>query len=411
VIVEKLLSMGDLYVSDFVHEQPTDRKKYSLDLYLDRNTKTVRLHPDNLAPEDELQHGRWHRSNHNPRIQHEFSSLVEEINSRFSILNDDVWLDIGCNDGSLLDNVPDTVTRIGFDPSANTQNNNTMVQDYFNREKFFKVSNKKANIITCIDTFPCIANPNAFIENMFECLDDDGVIVLEMSYSPGITAQLAFDVICHESIYYYDMNSIGEMFHEQGFRIVDASFNDNNGGSFRVYLRKASSNFRSFANTQLMRNVCDLRVMTMLTFEDRCNINSSEFWKDLSKDLQEIKRRLKEFIGKARDEGKTIYGYGATTRSNTFLQYFDLNKDELSALVDHTGEKVGLRTIGTDIPVIDRQQMLDHPPDYLLVLPWYLIDEVIIQEQDFLKNGGKLVVTLPIFDVIGSTEHEKNNIL
>lgn len=409
--MEKLLSLGELYVSDFVQEQPADRKKYSLDLYLDRSTNTVRLHPDNLVPRDELQHGRWHRSSHNPRIQYEFKSLVDDINSKFSILDGDIWLDIGCNDGSLLDNVPDTATRIGFDPYAATQNKHTVVQDYFNREKFFKVSNKKANIITCIDTFACIADPNIFIEDMIECLDDEGIIVLEMSYSPGITAQLAFDVICHENFYYYDMNSIGEMFHKQGFRIVDASFNDNNGGSFRVYLRKTSSNFRNFGNTQLMRNVCDLRVMTMLTFEDRCNINGPEFWKDLIRDLQEIKHRLKEFIGKARNEGKTIYGYGATTRGNTFLQYFDLGKEDLSALVDYTGEKIGLRTIGTDIPIIDRQQMLDNPPDYLLVLPWYLIDEVITQEEDFLKTGGKLVVTLPIFDVIGSSENEKNNVL
>lgn len=403
--VKKVLDMGDLYVSDFVKEQPADRKKYNLDLYLDEELGAVRLHPDALAPHNTMWGTYWYRSGINVSMRRELSRIVQEITDRMDLQEGDVWLDIACNDGTLLSNVPSKLKRIGIDPCddsylAESSKHGTIVQDYFNKENFFKVSDVKAKVITCIAMFYDLNDPHPFVKDMAECLDDDGIVVLQMSYTPLMMEQMAFDNICHEHVYYYDLRSIHNLFSQHGFRIVDASLNDTNGGSFRIYLQKETGNRRVFG-TAPFRDVCNMRIQGMMELESWYSVNNVELWADFAQELSQLRDDVVSFIRDERAAGKTIYGYGASTKGNTLLQTFGLTKEDIGALVERSPYKFGLRTIGTDIPIISEEEMRANPPDYLLVLPWHFIDEFLEREKAFLDGGGKFIVPCPSFEVIG----------
>lgn len=401
-----VLKLGDHYVSDFLNadETSTDRTKYSLDLYLDESIGAVRLEKGKIAPPEAMWGRYWYRSGTNETMKKELRNIVHEITDRVRWERGDVWLDIACNDGTLLSNVPDTFRRIGIDPCDDSFANEsrqhaTIVQDYFSKQAFDSVSDKKAKVITCIAMFYDLDDPAPFIKDLYDSLDDDGVLVLQMSYTPLMVQQMAFDNICHEHVYYYSLTSLAYLFAQHKFMAIDANVNDTNGGSMRVYFVKDTCNPKSFA-TEQVRQVCMYRTDAFLEMEKQADISRPEVWAEFGVRLDKLKTDVINFVKTAREEGKTVYGYGASTKGNTLLQYFGLTNKDIVAIAERSPYKFGKRTIGTEIPIISEEEMRAAKPDYLLVLPWHFIDEFVKRETDFLNAGGALVVPCPEFKII-----------
>jgi len=213
--------------------------------------------------------------------------------------------------------------------------------------------------------------------------------------------QLAFDNICHEHIYYYSLSSLKNLFDKHDLKIVDAELNDANGGSVRVYIQKNEAPITSFGSSPL-RDVCNFRVSSLLEYETKhFNVFDDNFWTNFQNKIDDLKEKTVSFIREEKAKGKKIYGYGASTKGNTLLQYFGLDKNDIVAIAERSPYKFGLRTVGTDIPIISEKEMRDDNPDYLLVLPWCFISEFVMREQDFLKSGGKFIVPCPSFEIIG----------
>jgi SAM-dependent methyltransferase len=405
--MKKLLELGNHYVSDFIKEdsEMEGRKKYSLDLYLDEELGAPRLM--NIAPAHTMWGKYWYRSAINTSMTLELQGIVKEITSRVKLKDDDIWLDIACNDGTLLKAVPNNLTKVGIDPCdesfyAESSKVATVVQDFFSKDAWNKTpfADKKAKVITCIAMFYDLDNPHPFVQDLYDILDDDGVAVLQMSYTPLMMNQLAFDNICHEHVYYYDLKSINKLFSQHGFRVVDCSVNDTNGGSFRIYFQKETALVTSFGTSPL-RDVCDYRVETILNYETNVvDISSVAAWNDFKIRLDTLKNNVNSFINTAKAEGKKVYGYGASTKGNTLLQYFGLDSSHIAAIAERSPYKFGYKTIGTNIPIISEEEMRDANPDYALVLPWHFISEFQTRERAFLEAGGSFIVPCPIFEII-----------
>jgi hypothetical protein len=405
---DPVLKLGEHYVSDFLNADETsaDRTKYSLDLYLDEAIGAVRLKSDTLPPPEAMWGRYWYRSGTNATMTKELGSIVAEITDRVNYKPGDIWLDIACNDGTLLKQVPADMVKVGIDPCDDefykeSSKHGTVVQDYFSRAAWDKsgYGAEKAKVITCIAMFYDLDDPNPFIKDLEYVLDDDGVIVLQMSYTPLMLQQMAFDNICHEHVYYHSLNSIAALFIPHGFQIVDANVNDTNGGSIRIYLTKQKANPASFGTAQV-RQVCAYRSDSIMNFERIADISDPYVWKVFGEKLQALRISLIDFVKTARAEGKTIYGYGASTKGNTLLQYFGLTKEDITAIAERSPYKFGKKTIGTEIPIVSEEEMRAAKPDYLLVLPWHFIDEFVKRETDFLNAGGALVVPCPEFRII-----------
>ena len=401
--MKKVLELGNHYVSDFIKEDGAERKKYSLDLYVDAALGAPRLKEQ--PPHSSMWGTYWYRSGINASMKRELSDIADEIQRRVRLQEGDVWLDIACNDGTLLSKLPTHLTRIGIDPCddsyvTESSKHGTIIQDYFSKDSYDKATDKKAKVITCIAMFYDLDDPHPFVKDLYECLDDNGLVVLQMSYTPLMIQQLAFDNICHEHVYYYDLTSINKLFSQHGFKIVDCTLNDTNGGSFRISLQKVIAKEASFGSAPL-RDVCRMRVGQVFEYEKSRPISNIRTWEEFNKRLSKLREDVVNFVRAARNQGKTVYGYGASTKGNTLLQYFGLTNEDIVAIAERSPYKFGLKTVGTNIPIISEEEMRAAKPDYLLVLPWHFIDEFESREADFFAHGGKMIVPCPVFKVIG----------
>jgi len=403
----KIVNLGNHYVSDFIKSEVDyeNRKKYSLDLELDENIGAARL--IEVPPSNTMWGKYWYRSGINATMTKELGNIVEEITSRVRLNEDDVWLDIACNDGTLLRQVPNNLIKIGIDPAddsfvSESSKMAIIVQDYFSYNSYQRTGHgeKKAKVITTIAMFYDLIDPHPFIQDICKILDNNGVWVLQLSYTPLMIKQLAFDNICHEHAYYHSIGSFKKLFEQHGLRIVDCNLNDVNGGSFRVYVQKESSEVSSFGTSPL-RDVCNFRLESLLEYENKYyNISDIDVWKNFQNDIEALKQQTVNFIKEEKAKGKKICGYGASTKGNTLLQWFGLDNTLIDAVAERSPYKFGLKTIGTNIPILPEEEVRMMKPDYMLVLPWHFINEFIQRENEYLNNGGKFIVPCPKFEII-----------
>lgn len=401
-----VLTLGDLYVSDFVDENNTARAgKHELSIVFDKRYNAPRL---NKAVSINSMFGKyWYRSGINTTMKNELKDIVNSILKVHKLQENDLWLDIACNDGTLLSFVPNNIKKLGIDPADDSFKEESskvadeIIQDYFTKENFDKsiFKNQKAKIITCIAMFYDLDEPIDFLNDIYNVLDDNGLFVVQMSYTPLMIKQMAFDNICHEHVYYWSLESMTTLLAQANLKIVDCQLNDVNGGSFRLYIKKQNADISTFS-TAPYRDVCEMRVNSLLNWEKVSNINTEEVWKNFAQKIDELKIKTVNFIKEEKSKGKKIWGYGASTKGNTLLQYFGLDSSLIDGIAERSPYKYGLKTIGTNIPIYSEDDMRKHKPDYLLVLPWHFINEFIERENEFLQNGGKFIVPCPKFEII-----------
>jgi SAM-dependent methyltransferase len=404
--MKKLFSLGELYVSDFIKQDEDARAgKHDLSLVIDERYGAARL--EKCTPIHSMFGKYWYRSGVNATMKKELSDIVDSIVKVQKLEKDNLWLDIACNDGTLLSYVPKHISKLGIDPADETfaiesrRVSDEIIQDYFTLETFnrSKFSSKKAKVITCIAMFYDLDEPIDFLKDIIEVLDDDGIFVLQMSYTPLMIKQLAFDNICHEHVYYWSLTSLQKLMSDAGLKIVDCQLNDLNGGSFRVYIKKENSDITKFA-TRPYRDVCDVRIESVLKWEVTQHLDSLNTWLDFFQGIEDLKKQTVDFIKEEKSKGKRICGYGASTIGNTLLQYFGLDNTLIDAIAERSPYKYGYKTIGTNIPVISEDDVRSMNPDYLLILPWHFISEFTKREEEYLNKGGKLIVPCPKFEII-----------
>ena len=404
---KKLFSLGELYVSDFINKDEDARAgKHDMTLVIDERYGAARL--EKCTPIHSMFGKYWYRSGINQTMRTELKGIVDSVTSVQKLNEGDLWLDIACNDGTLLSFVPDGIKKLGIDPAEDSFKNESskiadeVIQDFFTLENYkkSKFKKKKAKVVTCIAMFYDLDEPVEFLKDVTKVLDDDGLFVLQMSYTPLMIKQLAFDNICHEHVYYWGLASIEKLLKKAGLKIVDCQLNDVNGGSFRIYIKKKKSDVSTFA-TAPYRDVCNVRVESLIKWEKGLKLDKEEIWLDFYNRIEALKKETVDFIKAEKAKGKVICGYGASTKGNTLLQYFGLDNTLIDAIAERSHYKFGLKTIGTNIPILSEEDVRAMNPDYMLVLPWHFIAEFVKREDEFLSKGGKFIVPCPNFQIIG----------
>ena len=173
-------------------------------------------------------------------------------------------------------------------------------------------------------------------------------------------------------------------------KIVDIELNETNGASFKVYLAKKGSKMPG--NEKMVRAIIEA--------EEARNLQEPQTYEDFNKSIMTHREDLLSFLKKIKKEGKTIYGYGASTKGNVILQFAKLSKKDLPAIAEVNEYKYGRKAPGTDIIIRSEAEVKALKPDYLLVLPWHFKDNIIGKEQEYLDAGGHLVFPLPKIEVV-----------
>ncbi len=398
--LKHILSIGNQYLVDFLEE---DGENFTAPLELvlcDPETNgcgLLQLH-HTVSP-DLLYRRFWYKSGVNQTIRDDLEEIVRKAEEKVNLENDDIVLDIGANDGTLLRFYKNkSIKPIGFEPATNLLEEASIdtfkiFNEYFNAKSFkSEFDTKKARVITSISMFYDLDKPHDFVGDIKDILDDNGIWILQMNYLVTMLENNAFDNIVHEHLEYYSLQSLEYLLNKHDLEVFDVEQNNINGGSIRVYIKFKNSNKFSIS-----KNVDSVR-----EYEKKIGLNNTKTYLDFAKRILNLREQTCGFIEDEIRDGKKIYVYGASTRGNTLLQYYGLNSELILAAAERNPEKWGKKTVGSKIPIISEKQARSEKPDYFLILPWYFKEEFVKRESEFLQNGGKFLIPLPEFEVINS---------
>jgi GDP-mannose 4,6-dehydratase len=309
----------------------------------------------------------------------------------------DTVLDIGSNDSTLLQHYSKDLTRIGMDPTGKQfkeyYGDVELVPTYFTQDNFTKVyGSRKCKVVSSISMFYDLPDPVQFAKDIHSILEEDGVWTCEQSYLMSMLKTNSIDTICHEHLEYYALYQIKEIADRADLHILDVKFNDCNGGSFRVYFAKKTST-RYPENVERVREILQAEIEYGI-LEDTM---FTTFMTNCGREIQ----RLRDFVDTLQANGKTLYIYGASTKGNCLLQYANITEKDAKYAVERNPKKIGKMT-NTGSEIIGEEKMREHPPDFLLVLPWHFKEEILVREKEFLEGGGQFVFPFPHFEVVGS---------
>lgn len=399
-----LLSLGDLAVSDFV-ENPGLNAGYvaPLDLILcgveEGGCGLVQL--KHTVPSEVMYRNYWYQSGINQTMTNELANITKDASAIVELKSGDIVIDIGSNDGTLLRSYDvKGLKTVGFEPALNLlslgkQGTTHIIPDFFGKEGWDEAfGESKAKVITAIGMFYDLENPNQFLEDINHCLSDGGVFIIQMMYMPFALERNAFDGICHEHLEYYTILSLDNLLKRHDLEIVDVAVREEvNEGSLRIFIKKKGPELADHSGKE---NVDTLRLK-----ESQRRFNEKDAYVKFEKSIQLSRRKTMEFLESEKRQGKKIHGYAASTKGNTTLQYYGLSTDLIEVIADRNPKKWGTYTVGSAIPIVSEEVSRDKEPDIYFVLAWHFLPEFISREKAFLDRGGKFVVAMPEFRVIG----------
>ncbi len=317
----------------------------------------------------------------------------------------DAILDIGCNDGTLLGCYEGMgFKRYGVDPSSERFKSEypkdiSLLVDFFGKKQVDTAfGEQKYKIVTSIAMFYDLDDPMSFMREVKDVLATDGIWVTEQAHMGTMLTNLAFDSVCHEHLDYYNLKQIQWMAERCGLKVLDVDLQEVNGTSFCVTFAHSDSSLAGHPEN----------VARILEEERRAGFDTLQPYQAFAERVELFRETVRSFFQDAHASGKSIFGYGASTKGNVVLQYCGITKEDMPAIAEKYEWKFGMVTPGSRIPIISETEARARKPDYLFILPWHFREEITARESAYLEDGGALVFALPQFEIVrkdGVTRH------
>ena len=325
-------------------------------------------------------------------------AYVEQMIQRFGFGQDHHMVEIASNDGYLLQYFAQRgIPVLGVEPAANVakvaeENGVPSLVKFFGAEtaNAMVADDKAADLLLGNNVLAHVPDLNDFIAGMKIVLKPSGIITMEFPHLMRMMADNQFDTIYHEHFSYFSFISVEKAFAHHGITLFDVEELDTHGGSLRIYGRHEENNAHPITD-----NVTELRDREIAQGFDKL-----ETYQAFAHQVEETKRSLLEFLIQAKREGKSVVGYGAPAKGNTLLNYCGIRGDFIDYTVDLSPHKQGHFLPGTRIPIYDRERYRDTKPDYVLILPWNIKDEIMSQMAHIRDWGGQFVVPIPKVEVL-----------
>lgn len=428
--LEDLFSLGEQYVSDFVASTDLVAVGPRVPITLTLCRKCTLVQHRHSARQDFLYTRHyWYRSGTNPAMVKALANVVEAANRIVEVQAGDIVLDIGANDGTLLSHSGRygrgerriQPVRVAVEPAKNLAEEcrrhcDIFIPKFWSAEAYhdhireYDAHGKapKAKVITACGMFYDLENPRQFIADVASVLRKDGVFIAQLMCLRQTLRSRDIGNLCHEHLEFYSLRSLEYLFGLFGLEIFDLEENSVNGGSYRLYVRHANGDVRASDPSRARERIRVAREAESLydfplyyrTWLGGCEYN---------------RHQCVEFIRKEVTAGKKVWVYGASTKGNTILQWYDLNyimgypedfdkpgggNRLIQAAADRSPEKWGRYTVGTGIPIRSEEDFRTANPDYALVLPYAFINEFMERESEWRAKGGKFIVPIPESQVV-----------
>lgn len=321
-------------------------------------------------------------------LRDNFADLRQEAIKLINLKPDDLVVDIGSNDGTLLSNFVKHARVLGITPEnigklAIARGIPTILE-YFRKKVVEKIKKEhgRARIVTAANVFAHIENVNEVLGNIISLLRHDGVFISESHYLYPLIKTVQYDTIYHEHLRYYSLVSLKYLLKKHGLEIFHIKQIPSHGGSIRVYAAKTGVYKKDKSVSEMLKKEKDIvtNMNNLLKFKDKVVLSKL----GLQKMLHDLKKKK-----------KTIFGISAPSRASTLINYLKLDQDILDCVVEIKGSyKIGKYIPGTLIPILDEQELFDKQPDYALLLSWHIAKELMpkLKQKGF---KGKFIIPLP----------------
>lgn len=369
---------------------------YPLHVHVCENCLLVQLE-EYVAPEEIFTEYAYFSSYADSWLQH-VSDYTDEVTDRFSLGRDSQVIEVASNDGYLLQYfMKKDIPILGIEPAANVarvaiEKGIPTKIEFFGEEFAKKLVNDgvQADLLIGNNVLSQVPNLNDFIKGMKVALKPGGVITMEFHYLKCLIEENQFDTIYHEHFSYFSFLTTQKVLKAHGLKVFDVELVPTHGGSLRIYACHKENDKQEETD----------RISQFRKDENQAGYNKLEGHLKYREKVEDTKRKLLNFLIKARESGKTVVGYGAPGKGNTLLNYCGIRTDFMEYTVDRNPYKQGKFLPGTRIPIYNPEKIGETKPDFVLILPWNFKEEIMDQVSFIRDWGGQFVVPIPEVTII-----------
>jgi SAM-dependent methyltransferase len=374
-------------------------EKFPLRIVFCRDCALVQI-TDTISPEKLFREYAYFSSFSDALVQHAKEIALRLVEER-KLGENKLVVEIASNDGYLLQHYMNAgIPVLGVEPARNIaavarKNGVRTIEEFFGAELATSLKERglQADVIHANNVFAHVPDINGMIEGFKILLKDGGVASIEAPYLYDMIEKLEFDTIYHEHVFYFSVIAVEKAFVSHGLVLVDVEKLDIHGGSLRLFVAKSGAP--------------SARVIALREAEQKANLHLPSFYQNFSDKVIALKSELKALLADLKAKDKTIAAYGASAKGSTLMNFFEIGSDTIDFVVDRSTVKQGQFTPGNHLPIYAPEKLLEAKPDYVVLLTWNFAEEILAQQSEYLKRGGKFIVPLPKPAIIGEKSLSK----
>lgn len=318
-------------------------------------------------------------------------AMADQLASRFHLTTGSRVLEVASNDGYLLQFFLERgINVLGIEPARNVaataiRRGIPTWNDFFGLEIVPRIRSDfgAVDLIVGNNVLAHVPKVSDFLTAVRQCLSDDGTAVFEFPYLGALLANTEFDTIYHEHVFYYSLSAVDDLARRSGLSLYDVSSHTVHGGSLRVFLRPANGS----AVTDATRD--------WLAEERRTGLLDGARYRTFNEQVRALQSELLAHLHRIKAGGARLAAYGAPAKGNTLLNACGIGRELLDFTVDRNPHKQGLLLPGSRLPIMDPSELLRRRPDVTLILPWNIAGEIVAQQHEYLRAGGRFMVPIP----------------
>ena len=305
---------------------------------------------------------------------------------------EDLAMEIASNDGYLLQHyVRSGVPVLGIDPAGNVveqarRRGIDTIHAFFSEALAGALASagRRASVLHANNVLAHVPDVNGVLTGMACVLANDGVAVVETPYVRDLVDRTEFDTVYHEHLFYYSLNALDRLFARNGLRIVNVERLAIHGGSLRVFAVRADA-----------QAVATTAVGSLLAEEEELGLSSKEYFEGFAARVADLREELWRVLRDLKAQGHRIAAYGAAAKGATLLNSFGIGRETLEFVADRSEHKQGLYMAGVRLPIVAPERLIETMPDEVLLLAWNFADEILAQQEEYRRRGGRFIVPIP----------------